>query len=222
VTYYDQLSERDLLLSAWQALRRIEESLSARLEVPAPVVTVAPPDLTDVVTAVQSLNGTGPTAEDIARAIRDVLSPTPPQAGTEALSEVARALEKLDFRLRGMGTQAYGGGSVSFAPGQAEAFASAVNASSDTTTVTALAATTTPFTLYPASAARVAATVYVEPASSNLFIKFGEGATLDSYSSRLGPGDYWESSPPRHTGVATAVWDGTNGRALLTEFLVAS
>lgn len=125
MTFYDELTERDLLLSAWQTLRRIESGLAARMEIPAPQVNVAAPDLTDIVSAVTSLNGTGPTAEDIARAIADVIAPpqTASPDGAEALGQVARALEKLDFRLKGVGTQAYGGGSVSLLPNQSVAVA---------------------------------------------------------------------------------------------------
>lgn len=120
MTFYDELTERDLLLSSWQTLRRIESAIAARLELPAPQVTVAAPDLTDIVNAVTNLNGTGPTAHDIAAAIRDVIAPPPPGApeGGEVLGRLAKSLENLDHRLKGMGTQAYGGGSVSLMPGQ--------------------------------------------------------------------------------------------------------
>lgn len=128
MTFYDELTERDLLLSAWQTLRRIESAIGARMEIPAPQVNVAAPDLTDIVSAVTSLNGTGPTAEDIARAIADVIAPpqTASPDGAEALGQVARALEKLDFRLKGVGTQAYGGGSVTLLPNQSVGIAGSV------------------------------------------------------------------------------------------------
>lgn len=114
-----ELTEAQLLQSIWMALRRIEDNLSlppAPLELPP--ITVPAPDLTDIVTAVTNLNGTGPTADEIARAIADVLAPQRVDTGAEALGEVARALEKLDFRLKGIGKQAYGGGAVSLSPGQ--------------------------------------------------------------------------------------------------------
>lgn len=119
MTFYDNLTERDLLLSAWQALRRIEQAIAARNELPAPQVTVTPPDLTDIVTAVQGLGGTpGPSADDIARAIADVIAPARPDDGGEALRQVAEGLKLLDHRLQGFGKQAYGGGSVSLSPNQ--------------------------------------------------------------------------------------------------------
>jgi hypothetical protein len=113
-----ELVERDYLQSVWQALRRIEAALSS-LTLPPPEVNVTapPPDLADIVTAVTSLKP-GPSAEDIARALAGVLAPTlRPDGGSDVLGEVARALEKLDFRLQGVGAQAYGGGSVTITPG---------------------------------------------------------------------------------------------------------
>lgn len=117
MTFYDSLTERDLLLSAWQTLRRIESTMAARPEVPT--VNVEPPDLTDIVTAVQGIRGTsGPTADDIARAIADVLAPARTDDDGDALRQVAEGLKMLDHRLQGMGRQAYGGGSVSLQSGQ--------------------------------------------------------------------------------------------------------
>lgn len=119
-TYLDQLTERDLAISIWQALRRIESTLTTGLtlpDIPAPIVNVPAVDLADVVNAVTGLNGTGPSAAEIAEALAAVLAPGAPDA-TDALAEVAKALEKLDFRLQGVGTQAYGGGSVTIQRGQ--------------------------------------------------------------------------------------------------------
>lgn len=116
-----ELTTEDWLQSVWMALRRIEDNLAlppAPLELPE--IRIDPPDLSAIVTAVTSLNGTGPTAEEIARAIAAVIAPPPAttSGGAEALEAVARALEKLDFRMQGMGKQAYGGGSVSLLPNQ--------------------------------------------------------------------------------------------------------
>lgn len=126
MTYVEELRDVDLLRSIWVALRRIETALAVGLrhpELPAPVVTVIPPeiDLGAIVTAVTGLKP-GPSAEEIARAIATVLTPSSLGAasedGVESLAAVARALEKLDFRLKGMGTQAFGGGSVSLLSNQ--------------------------------------------------------------------------------------------------------
>lgn len=127
----ETLSVEDWLQSIWQALRRLERKELSPF--PAPVITVDPPDLTDIVTAVTSLHP-GPTAEEIAEAIARVLTgPVATPAPDGVLAELVTALEKLDFRLQGVGTQAYGGGSVSFAPGAALQFAEAINSGVNTT-----------------------------------------------------------------------------------------
>ncbi len=113
-----ELTTEQWLASVWAALRRIEDNLAlppAPLELPP--INLPPPDLAEVVTAVTSLKP-GPSAEEIAAAIAGVLSPSRGQDGSAALQAVAAALEKLDFRLQGMGKQAYGGGSVSLQSGQ--------------------------------------------------------------------------------------------------------
>lgn len=111
------LTVEQYLQSVWAVLRRIEDNLSlppAPFELPVPQVYVEPPDLEGIIGAVRNLR-TGPTAAEIASALAGVL----PSQGTDtSLASVAAALEKLDFRLQGMGAQAYGGGSVSLAPGQ--------------------------------------------------------------------------------------------------------
>jgi len=107
------LTQEQYLQSIWAALRRIEDNMAlppAPLELPP--INVAPPDLAGIVTAVTGLKS-GPTADEIAAAIAGVLTPSVPQPdGSAALREVAAALEKLDFRLKGLGTQAYGGGTA--------------------------------------------------------------------------------------------------------------
>jgi hypothetical protein len=115
----DELTERDYLQSVWQALRRIETAISA-LTLPPPEITVTapPPDLAEVVTAVTSLKP-GPSAVDIADALAAVLRPGSSTNGDgEALGQLAAELKLLNHRIQGMGTQAYGGGSVSLQPDQ--------------------------------------------------------------------------------------------------------
>lgn len=103
----------------WQAamLDAIGELASAVLEKPAPTVEAPQVDLSALIQAVQGLNGPA-TADEIAAAIARQLRPAEPvEDGTAAtLGEVAEALKALEFRMRGVGTQAYGGGSVSFTP----------------------------------------------------------------------------------------------------------
>lgn len=107
-----ELTEVEYLKSVWQALRRIESSLAAGFQ--APVVNVPDVDLSDVVNAVVGIHP-GPTAQEIAEALASIIAPGKvEEGGNDSLHEVAEALKKLEFRLQGLGTQAYGGGSVSF------------------------------------------------------------------------------------------------------------
>lgn len=225
----DVLTEQLMaILAAIEALRDAVVAMPAPVvnvppapEIPAPVVNLASTDLTDIVTAVTSLNGTGPTAEEIAGAIAAVIAPAPAASpdGTEALAAVAKALEKLDFRLKGVGAQAYGGGAVSFSDSGYRQLAEAVQTTTTTTVVAAVAASVTAVELGTNRATRSSMTIFNEPGASTLYLKFGAGASLASYSNRLQPGDYWEASPPKYTGPVTGIWDGTTGQALITEFL---
>lgn len=112
-----ELTDTDYLKSIWAALRRLEGLLAApATPVPPPTVVLEPPDFSDIVTAVTGLRPSV-TAEEIARAIGDTLRFPEPQNANAALEEVAEALKKLEFRLKGIGSQAYGGGAVSLNPG---------------------------------------------------------------------------------------------------------
>lgn len=88
------------------SLRLLLESLSRLAQpviVPPPVVTIPPPDLSAVVTAVNGLKP-GVDADEIARAIVKVIAPIMPSGdgGTAvALEAVTDALKKLEFRMRG-------------------------------------------------------------------------------------------------------------------------
>lgn len=116
----DELTTAQWLQSIWASLGRIETNLAlppAPLELPAPIVRVDAPDLTDIVTAVTSLRQQA-GADEIARALADVLSPRTDDGAGDALRAVADGLKMLDHRLQGFGKQAYGGGSVSLASGQ--------------------------------------------------------------------------------------------------------
>lgn len=100
-------SEQELLLE-----RLIAELRGTLGSLPAPHVTVEPQDLSDIVTAVQSLSGpAGPTANEIALAIRDVLAPTLAAQPDSAvpMSELVETLKMLDFRMKGIGHGGVGG-----------------------------------------------------------------------------------------------------------------
>jgi hypothetical protein len=110
MTYTDELTDRDWLQSMWQSLRRIEQALSvlpAIAEMPAPIIHVppsSPPDLADIVTAVESIKGSGPTAADIANAIANVLSPDRPDGSAE-LHQMVETLKDLEHVLRATAKQ---------------------------------------------------------------------------------------------------------------------
>lgn len=89
------------------AINALRDDMADRTATP---VEIPPVDLSDIVTAVNGLKP-GATADDIAEAITARMMPDRPEAETgPVLSEIAKALQKLDFRLQAAGTQAYGGG----------------------------------------------------------------------------------------------------------------
>ena len=221
MTVTEELTPEQWLRSIWKALGRIESMLAQPVTMPAPVVEVPPPDLTDIVTAVLSLNGTGPTAEDIARAIAESLHfPTPEPDGS--LSAVVDKLDQMIPLLRGIGNQQFGGGggTVHFAESEFPKLAQAFAASSSSTVVTVHPATVGTIELGTDSDTRVAMNVYNDDGSGVMYVKFGLGATTEDYSTILAPGDYWESSGPRYKGPMTATWDTATGQARATEFFL--
>lgn len=125
MTFVEALTGEQFLASIWQALRRIETTLSAGLvvpELPTPQVTVntEPPDLSLLLQAVQAVTNLhpGPSADEIARALASVLAP---QAELAPVSELVEALRLLNHRLQGLGggvARASGGGAVTLSPNQ--------------------------------------------------------------------------------------------------------
>lgn len=87
---------------------------------PAPEVHVAAPDLSEIVTAVNALKP-NVGADEIAEAVARVLGPpTPPAAPDTALAEVLaglkKALETLDFRMKGPAYGASGPSNIASDP----------------------------------------------------------------------------------------------------------
>lgn len=114
------------------ALDQLAAAVADKPIIPAPIVEVSAPDLSEVVMAVQALKGPA-TAEEIAEALALVLRRETPDApsASDALTQVVDALKRLDFRLKGgggnmMGT---GGGSVEFSPKGLTQLASALTVS---------------------------------------------------------------------------------------------
>lgn len=82
---------------------------TALIEMPAPVVNVSEPDLSAVVNAVNGLRP-GATAEEIGEAIVTRLGGVERPQVDETLAKLTEALERLDFRLKGIGSSSGGGG----------------------------------------------------------------------------------------------------------------
>lgn len=100
--------------------RSIAEAVTAAFAsvvLPTPQVNVDAPDLTEIVNAVVGIKGPA-TATEIADAIAARLRFPEPVDPSGALAAIAEAMGKLEFRMQGMGSQAYGGGSVKLEPGQ--------------------------------------------------------------------------------------------------------
>lgn len=204
---FASLTDNDLLRSIWAALNRLEEAVGAL--VVAPVVNVDPPDLGDIVTAVTGLKP-GPSAEEIARAIAEVLRfPTPEP--DESLAKVALALEKLSNQLKGVGNSARGGGggSVSVQPA----------ANSNVSVVPASLATAV---LVGANSARKGVMIH-NVSNGTIYVKLGAGAASDSYSFLMDPDSFYEMPGlPVYTGPITGFWvgpeiDPLEGSAVVTE-----
>lgn len=89
------------------ALAGLQDALN---HMPAPVVHVAEPDLTAIVQAVTQLKGPA-TPEEIARAIREEIAPTPAPTVEPVLEKLVETLDRLDFRMKGLSGGGGGGGS---------------------------------------------------------------------------------------------------------------
>lgn len=96
-----------------RVLLAVEALQATFAQMPAPIIELQPNDFTDIVTAVQDLKGpNGPSAADIAAAIKEVLAPTPAPATDAVTPALVKALEQLDFRMKGMGGSGGVGGTV--------------------------------------------------------------------------------------------------------------
>lgn len=71
------------------------------LRLPAPVVHVEPADLSEVVEAIQNLKQPQADVDALVERLLEVL-PKPDESIAKSLKEVSEALEKLDFRMKGI------------------------------------------------------------------------------------------------------------------------
>lgn len=136
-------AEPDPWVKVLAAIDQLSAAIRDAPPPPAPRVQVAAPDLTDIVQAVTDLKGPA-SADEIARAVASVLSPSrEPEPVGESLAEVAEALKLLEHRMKGVGTQAYGGGAVSLTPGGRDQLAAAFAAALVAPAVTPVVETVT-------------------------------------------------------------------------------
>jgi hypothetical protein len=85
-------------------------------------------------------------------------------------------------------------------------------------TVVTVPASATVVTIAAANAARVGLLVINNSTStSTLYLKFGAGASVSSWSVSIEPGGYWEMPRRYYTGIVTGVWSNATGDAHVTE-----
>ncbi len=91
---------------------------------------------------------------------------------------------------------------------------------SDTATCTAVASSATVVTLLAANADRVMAT-FTNNSTSSLFLRWGTGASLTTYSVPLAAQSYYElpllAGGKPYTGIVTGIWTTANGTCNVTE-----
>jgi len=86
-----------------------------------------------------------------------------------------------------------------------------------TATVTSVAAAVVSTTILALNASRKAATVFNDSVSETLYLKLGAAASLISFTTKLGPGAYYEVPSPVYTGIITGIWSAAIGSARITE-----
>jgi hypothetical protein len=83
-------------------------------------------------------------------------------------------------------------------------------------TVTLVASRDTNGVILATNLMRKMATVY-NNSTSVLFIKYGAEAALNSFTLKIGAGDYLELPYPCYTGQIDGFWEAINGNAMVTE-----
>lgn len=84
-------------------------------------------------------------------------------------------------------------------------------------TISRVASSASSTTLLAANASRTRVIIYNE-STADLYVKFGATASATSYTTKLGPGDTYESPTDWvYTGVIDGIWSAANGAAQITE-----
>jgi hypothetical protein len=87
-----------------------------------------------------------------------------------------------------------------------------------TAIVTSVPVTAVSTTLLAANVLRKAAAFHNGSANRFLFLKWGAGASLASYSVRIGPQSYYELPAALYNGIVTGIWNAAGaGACLVTE-----
>lgn len=103
------IAELRLAISLVNSDADYSEITTAIAALPAPVVNIDPVDLSDVIAAIEAI----PQPQSDVQALVDCLIealPKPDEMVITTLKEVTKALEKLEFRIKGTQFQASGGG----------------------------------------------------------------------------------------------------------------
>ncbi len=85
-----------------------------------------------------------------------------------------------------------------------------------TATVAQVASSASAVTLQAANADRRGLRVQND-STAVLYLKYGAGASLTSYTKKLVAGEYWEMPPNDYSGIVSGIWATTNGFAYVTE-----
>jgi hypothetical protein len=82
--------------------------------------------------------------------------------------------------------------------------------------VTSVPASVSSVTLLDSNIARKGA-IFYNNSSASLYLKLGAVASTSSFTTKLGPGGYYQVPSPVYTGVIDGIWDAANGSVLVTE-----
>jgi len=91
--------------------------------------------------------------------------------------------------------------------------ATASTRGASTANVDAATSSTEVFAANPGASARIV----VNDSTAVLRLKFGAAAASDSFTVKLGAGDYYEFPKPVYDGVVHGIWEAVDGAARVTE-----
>ena len=108
--------------------------------------------------------------------------------------------------------------------GQASVFHTSINgellvsqAAPTTSAVTSVAAAAADTTLLVLNATRKGASIFNDSPTATLYLKLGTAASLTSFTTKVGPGGFYEVPSPVYTGAINGIWDAAVGNARVTE-----